>query len=108
MPGTPMPSGGQAVRTVVDADHRPLGPDRVEQLPNVEPGPAADVEDALAARGAERVMDEPPPAQHVGRAVEALEPPDHRFVEVDLAHRSLAHQSGRHTRASGWTPSPSR
>ena len=78
---------GEHVRADVHADDEALGPDRLEQLGDVEAGAAAHVEDAVAGSGAERSADQLAPAQHVARRVEPLQPLDEAPIELQLSSR---------------------
>ena len=78
---------GEHLRALVHADHGSLVPDVVEQLGEVEAGPAAGVENALASLGAERLADQGAAAKDVAGAVEGLELLAQALVELELAHR---------------------
>src|SRR5205807_7063826 len=90
------------LRAAVDADHRALWTDPVEQLGDVEPGPAADVEDMLPRDGCEGVVDEPPAALEVAPRVHRLDPARERLVEDELAHRAARSPAGRGRSTSAW------
>ena len=70
----------------VDRHDGAVRPHLVEQLPHVEPGPTADVEDPFAGRGGQRLAHVPPAADHVALVVGPLEGLSRRGVEGDLGH----------------------
>ena len=57
----------------VDAGDVAVRSDPLEHVGDIEAGPAADVDDAVAGLRVERIEHEPAPAEHVARPVEALE-----------------------------------
>jgi exodeoxyribonuclease-3 len=70
----------------IDADDRPLRPNPLEGLGDVEARPAARVEHAIAGAGAQRLVDEGPPAQDVALAIDDLHLSGKLFVELELSH----------------------
>jgi hypothetical protein len=86
MPLGPVRRDRQHRRAGVHADHRAIRPDALEQLGYVEAGSAANVEDALAGRGPERLVYELAPAQEVAPAVDDLHLLRDLLVELELAH----------------------
>jgi len=71
----------------VDAGHRTVGADLLEQLRDVEARPAAGVEDPLAGLRVERLVNQRAPSQQVPLAVDLLELPDGALVEGQLGDR---------------------
>ena len=84
--------GGHAEhrRARVDADHRPLGADVVEQLGRVEARAAADVEHPFAGLRRERLAHERAAAARVAAAVGDVEPLGGGLVELERAHAATA------------------
>src|ERR671918_1286509 len=75
------PRHGEHLRALVDARDRPLRPNLIEELARVEAGAAADIEDVVTARGAERLVDELPAPPDVPRPVDDFELLDDLLVE---------------------------
>jgi hypothetical protein len=71
----------------VHADHGSFGAHALQRLGDVEPGPAAGVENALPRPRVERLVNERAPAQDVGPTVDGLQLGRHLLVEVQLRHR---------------------
>jgi hypothetical protein len=80
---------GEHLGAVVDANDRALSPHPLQQFDRIEPGPAANVQEPLAGRGAEGIPDQLPSAQHIAGAVDGFELPRHVLVEHQLAHGLL-------------------
>ncbi len=86
------------VRAGVHAGDRALGPDRLEQLGDVEARAAAHIEHAVARLRIECGADELAAAQHVTRPIQLLQPLGELLIELDLAHgasSSVAHTGPR-------------
>src|SRR5581483_4209942 len=66
-----------------------------DQLGEIEPRPAADVEDPLAGLGGQRLTDEPAPTQNVGGVVHGLDATGGALVEVQGRVRAV----GSHRRS---------
>ena len=77
---------GEHRLAAVDPDDRAAGSHLLEQLCNVEPGPAAHVQDAFARGYTEGIADKLPAAQHIARAIEHFKPSRGALIEFDLAH----------------------
>src|SRR3954451_17684815 len=71
-------------RAGVDACDRAVGADDVEDVDDVEPGPAADVEHVVARPGGKCLLGERAPPFDVARAVDDLKPRGDAFVEIEL------------------------
>ena len=84
---------GEHRRAGVDAGDRTVLPDDVEDVSDVEPRPAADVEHLVAGLASQRFLGERAPPSDVARAIDDLELCRGAFVEIDrvrLAGESAA------------------
>ena len=81
------PGQRQGLGAGVDPDHRAGCPDLGPQLGHIEAWPTADVKDPLTGGGLKRLRDQPPPPQHITRAVQDLELGREVVVKDQLAHR---------------------